>query len=177
MQHKLFKPLIFMMGLVTTLMLVACSGGDGSEDSSSGTDSESADRDEFFKVTWEGEEMEFDDIMCRPMGERFQKEVSQDDSDETATLLVGYPRAEDDDDIDYDFNRVSLVQLNINHGGETIGDGEVYSARSVDHIDGVEISGDGIYAKGTVELDARRNTLAEEINPEGGTIEFELSCG
>ncbi|MDG5788354.1 hypothetical protein QA612_12760 [Evansella sp. AB-P1] len=166
-----------LLSLIMTLGLVACNDDEGREESSSGTNVGDTESEGYFEVILEGEEMEYDSITCREMGERFQMELGIDGFSENDSFIVGYPRTDNLEVREYDFEKVTLVSLFIDHGGETIGDGESYSIRDVEHIEGITISGDGMYAEGKVVLEAERNTKAEELNPEGGTVEFELNCG
>lgn len=166
------------------LLAAACSGGDGDAEAAddAGTEVEAEDDAEADGdddgdaeddgdgeawAVWDGEEITFDRVRCDTIVENdFQIRAGGADLPE---LQVRFP--EDGDD--HAFDDPSLVAIFFDGDDGTIGDGEGYDARG-DEIS--DVTSDGSQVAGELHLEPDDATRADEVNPDGGTIEFEMVC-
>lgn len=120
-------------------------------------------------ATWDGEAYEYDGASCSTTfsGERFQM-LAGAGSGDAPQLDVRFNLDGDD----ADFSQPNSIELFFDRG-ETIGEGEGYEARG-DATGGVTADESGV--SGTIELEPDTETQAPDLNPEGGTLEFEIVC-
>lgn len=140
-------------------------GDDGDGEQATGGEGEGS-----ATVSWQGEEHAYDSTVCDTIVEnRFQMRATGADQPD---FWVNFDPVDiDDPDADHDFSRGN-VEIFFSGEGGTIGDGEGY--RTPDLSEAVE--SDGSSASGSVELEPDDITQAPEVNPDGGTIEFEITC-
>lgn len=148
------------------------SGGDG-DDGDNGDDGEAegdAEGSGSATVTWDGETYEYDGVSCRDssMIEKFQMRTMRDPEVDDPWLDIRF----DVEDGGPDLTGGVTVELFFHHGGPSIGDGEGYRAS----VDADTIASDASGASGELHLDPDNHSRADELNPDGGTLEFELIC-
>ena len=127
--------------------------------------------EEFAEATWMGEELPFQRVVCGMVPPLGQYEVR-------ATIEGGgylQVRFDLEPDADHDDEPVLAsgyndVHLYFDGDGDTLADGEGYwgSTDALDHST--------THATGTVDMDPDSNTRADEVNPDGGMLEFEIRC-
>ncbi len=137
-------------------------GGDAGNDSSSGGASGTAQ--------WQGESFEYDSVKCQDQSD-FGKFTMIANGPDAPTLSVGIefnPLEEPD------YSQPARVELFFGEPGGTIGESEGY-VESSRPVEGATSSMEG--ASGSVQLEADDSTMAPDINPDGGQLDFEISCG
>ena len=125
------------------------------------------------EATWDGEQLAFDRVSCRSIGESYAL-TAFGDGYELQTRFPAIPDADDPLNPDFDYDRPSEVSLFFHGDNGTIGDGEGYEARG-EELEGTVDSGE-VWSEGSVHLGPDSHSGAEEINPDGGTLEFEMRC-
>jgi len=193
--RMLLRPMTTTLLAGSLLLLAGCgdAGGDaeqaaaadaeeaaaGATDEASGGDegapeqAEEAEEagEEFATATWLGEGLEFHGVTCgglpqpdmyeiRARGEgyylqaRFEVDMEATESRDDPVLRDGAPS----------------IDLFFDGDNGTIGDGEGY--RGFD--EGLDWSAG--HVSGTLEMSPDSSTRADEVNPDGGTLEFEIRC-
>lgn len=185
--------------LVAALLLVACGDqvddtvpdapdtdaeevddeeGDGAVEDAAAEEAveDEAEGEEFAQATWLGEEVEFRAVSCGglPQPGLYEIRATMEDG--------GYQQArmELDPDADPDAGPVLAsgpydIDLFFEGDGGTIGDGEGYGTRGPDSgVDDLDYS--ATHVAGAVNLEPDLDSRAAEVNPEGGSLEFEILC-
>ena len=127
--------------------------------------------EEFAEATWMGEELAFQRVECGMVYQLGQYEVR-------ANIEGGgylQARLDLEPDADHDDEPVlasgyNSVHLYFDGDGDMFVDGELYTA----HTDALDHS--TTHASGTLDMRADSSTQAEEVNPDGGTLDFEIRC-
>ncbi|MDN4479442.1 hypothetical protein [Demequina muriae] len=138
------------------------SGADAAEESSGGVASGTAQ--------WDGETYEYDSVMCQDQSQFGQFTIVANGPD-APTLGV---KIEFDPLEEPDYSQPSSVELFFGEGGATVGEGEGYET-PYGPVEGATSSTDG--ASGSVRLDPDESTTAPDVNPDGGQLDFEVTCG
>lgn len=121
-------------------------------------------------ATWAGETYAYDSIMCQDQSQFGQFNMIANGPDApTLTVQIEFNPLEEPD-----YSQPSKVELFFEGEGGTVGDGEGYAA-PYGPVEGATSSMDG--ASGSVQLEPDESTRAPELNPEGGQLDFEITCG
>ncbi|MFW7415862.1 hypothetical protein [Demequina sp. SO4-18] len=121
-------------------------------------------------VQWDGETYQLDNVTCRdePLVARYTMLANGTDAP-TLGVVIEYDPTADEPDL----SQPSDVSLYFS-GGATVGEGEGYDA-SYDEVTGVTSSEAG--ASGSLHLGPEDGTSAADVNPDGGQLDFEVTCG
>ncbi|GAB3802311.1 hypothetical protein [Virgibacillus kimchii] len=150
----------------------------GDEDIEGTTDNGNEDENEtnnedYAYATWNGEELHFENTSCGYQPGVGYRVTALGDGHH---LQASYKVSDDSDDMldpEFDFSEVFGLELFISAGPDTtIGEGEGY----VNDGPLNDVTGDELSAKGTATLIPDRTSRAEEVNPEGGEVKFEIQC-
>lgn len=148
---------------------------DGSDDDGSSDDTDEQAPQEHAEATWMGEPLSFRGVSCGTLPSREDYEIRG--RGEGFYLQARFPvdllATEDTSDPVLESESPDSVALFFEGEGGTIGDGEGYRAYA-DALTDVDSS--ATHVAGTIELQPDSDTRADEVNPDGGTIEFELRC-
>lgn len=176
------------VALVLALLLAACAeeGDDtAADDVDAGVEESDGEQDvaaeeavadeeageEFAEATWMGEELAFQRVECGMVYQLGQYEVRA--NIEGGGYLQARLRLEPDADHDDEpvlRSGYNTVQLYFDGDGDMFVDGELY-------VGGTEtLDYSTTHAAGTLDLRADSSTQAEEVNPDGGTLDFEIRC-
>lgn len=146
------------------------SGDDSSEDSGDDAAEESSGGVASGTAQWDGETYEYDSVMCQDQSQFGQFTIVANGPD-APTLGV---KIEFDPLEEPDYSQPSSVELFFGEGGATVGEGEGYETPD-GPVEGATSSTDG--ASGSVRLDPDESTTAPDVNPDGGQLDFEVTCG
>ncbi len=147
----------FAAVLMSAFVLAAC-GGDGATAGGAGGEGSAT-------ASWDGGELAFDRVSCRPIpgGESFTVNARSEDNTIQARFGDTGTRGE------YDYAQASVTL-------EILGENWTVQERYVANQQSVELDSAGEdHARGRAEM-RPRNDGAHEANPEGVTLEFDISC-
>ena len=127
--------------------------------------------EEFATATWMGEGLEFHGVTCGglPQPDMYEIRARGEGYYVQARFEVDMEATESRDDPVLLDNAPSM-DLFFDGDNGTIGDGEGY--RGFD--EGLDWSAG--HVSGTLEMSPDSSTRADEVNPDGGTLEFEIRC-